>query len=212
MSARPETRPGDKALAAEALKKQAGKKKPARAEADALRRVRKQADYDKRQEIYAAIPKAEYIDLCGRPTKVLHDQADRYGFPLRGARLDLGKILRSMHDFFAKHKHTLANLADSDDPLLAGASQSLKDEYTKEQIAEKREKAKLARLERLEREGQLIPRDEMHALAVRWSSILREAGARLQRAFGPEAAELLGEALDNCDRETTSFYGDRDPD
>ncbi len=67
------------------------------------------------------------------------------------------------------------------------------------------ERAKLARLDRLEREGQLLPRDRVHDGLARIATIIRMAGDALQRQFGPDALELLNDALDDAQREITAL-------
>jgi hypothetical protein len=57
------------------------------------------------------------------------------------------------------------------------------------------ERAALARMDRLERENVLIPRADVHAAMVRLAVILRGAGERLGRDFGPGAQAVMGEAL-----------------
>jgi len=196
----------DQQLAARALQKRRGGEKLTQEEARVLRRIEAAAEERRRWEYYATLPKKHYVELSGRPTKVLNEQADRYGFPLRGKTIDLGAVLRSIHDFLARHKHTLAAAISIDDPLLEGASQSLKNAYVKEQIKEKREKAALARLDRQEREHELLSRDEVHDSLARIASIIRGCGDAMQRRFGPEALEILNDSLDSADREIESLF------
>ena len=53
------------------------------------------------------------------------------------------------------------------------------------------ERAAIARLDRLEREGQLLPRDEVREALGRIAAILRGAGDTLQRQYGQAAADIL---------------------
>jgi hypothetical protein len=73
------------------------------------------------------------------------------------------------------------------------------------------ERAKMARYDRLEREGQLVPREEVRAGLSRIVAILRDVGQALERQFGPAAAEMLNEALDDAEREISSQFGAGNP-
>ena len=73
----------------------------------------------------------------------------------------------------------------------------------------------LARLDRLERQGRLLPRDEVRKALGRIAAILRDAGDTLLRQFGSSAVEILHEALDDAQREIAAFFGEseeRSPD
>ena len=63
------------------------------------------------------------------------------------------------------------------------------------------ERAALARLDRLERERVLVNRQAIREGMGRISAVLRTAGDTLQRQFGPEALEILNEALAEAERE-----------
>lgn len=65
----------------------------------------------------------------------------------------------------------------------------------------------MARLDRLEREGGLVPRDSSREALGRIAVIIRGAGEALQRQFGPEAADVLFEAMDDAEREIDRFFG-----
>jgi hypothetical protein len=68
----------------------------------------------------------------------------------------------------------------------------------------------MARLDRLQREGQLLPRDEVREALGRLAAILRSAGDLLQRQFGPAALGVLSEALDDAQREVDRCFGPRE--
>lgn len=198
----------DRRLAAAALDKNRRGQKPSREELRALRRVTAAEEERKRWEHYAAIPKKHYIELSGRQSRTLNQQAEIYGIPIGGRTIELGRVLKWLHDFLAKHKHRFA--AEADDPLLEGMDQSLKDALVREQIKEKREKAKLAGMQRLEREGALVGRQESHQAWARVAGILRSKGEALQRQFGPDALTLLNEALSDAQREVDRCFGTGD--
>ena len=139
--------------------------------------------------------------MCGRPPKVINEQADRYGLPLRGKTLDLYAVLSAFHGFLAANKHKLA-ATDGEDPMSGENSPAL--EKWRE------EKWLLARLERRRQEERLLPRQDVHDGLIRMSSILRNLGDTAQREYGPDAAQLVLEALDDWQRELMEIYGDRD--
>jgi hypothetical protein len=65
----------------------------------------------------------------------------------------------------------------------------------------------MARMDPLERERQLLPRDKAREALGRIAPIIRSAGEALQRQFGPEAGELLFEAMDDAEREIERVFG-----
>jgi hypothetical protein len=178
------------------------------AEREALKRHEKQKEERLRWQFYGSIPQKHWRQMSGRQTKVINEQAERYGLPFGGATISLPAVVRALHDFLADNA---AKLAHEDDPLLLGGSSPALERY-------REERAKLARLDRLDRERQLLPRDEVRESWGRMAAILRSAGDTLQRQFGAEAVEILNEALDDCERELdrplreTPEQGDGAPD
>jgi len=136
-----------------------------------------------------------------RQTKVLQEQADRYGIPFSGPAIDLPKVARALHDFLAANAQKRAR---DDDPMMAGGGGSGSvhlENYRKERAA-------LAKLDRLERQRRLLPRDQVRAAMGRGAAILRGAGDALERQFGSQAVDLLHEALDGAARAVDrSFAG-----
>lgn len=158
-----------------------------------------EADEDQRrgQRFVAAVPKKVYCDWSGRPTKILHDQCDLYGVPLRGATINVPDVIRWLHEFFAEHKHALAPLVKglqaTGEPLTA------KEQLLREQVDLYRKKNELLEDQLAERRSQLIPRGEVHSLHLQLATVLRAAGERLAKQFGAEAASILTVALDDFD-------------
>jgi hypothetical protein len=182
-----------------AMRKLANGQDLTREERAALKRYEKQKEERQRWEYYATIPQKHWREMSGRQTKVINEQADRYGLPLGGPVVNLPKLARALHDFLAENA---IKLAKEDDPLLqggAGSSPALED-YRKERAA-------LARLDRLEREKQLLPRDAAREALGRVAGIIRGAGDSLQRQFGVAAVEILYEALADAEREINRSFG-----
>jgi hypothetical protein len=137
--------------------------------------------------------------MSGRQTKVINEQARRYGIPFGGATINLPDVVRALHDFLAENAQRL----NQDDVLLAGdgVSSPALERY-------REERALLARLDRLEREEQLVARDEVREGLARVASLLRTAGETLERLHGADAAEVLREALADAEREIVRQFGD----
>jgi hypothetical protein len=163
-----------------------------------LKRVEKDKEERLRWQYYGSIPQKHWRQMSGRQTKVLHEQAARYGIPFGGPHINLPAVVRALHDFLAENAVKLAR--DEDELMQGGASPAL-ERY-------RQERAMLARLDRLEREGSLVPRDEVRDALARISALLRAVGEALQRQFGREALELYLEGLDDVEREINRSFGE----
>lgn len=192
----------DRKLAAEAYKKAlAGEELTVREQA-VLKRYEKEKEERLRWKFYASIPQKHWREMSGRQTKVLNEQALRYGIPFGGATINLPAVARAVHDFLADNA---VKLAKDDDELMQGNGSPALERYREERAA-------IARLDRLEREGLLVPRDEIREVLGRVATILRGAGDALQRQYGPAALEILYEALDDAEREIDRSFGEGEPD
>jgi len=181
----------DRRQAAEAYKKVLAGQELTVREQTALKRFEKEKEERLRWQYYASIPQKHWRDMSGRQAKIINEQALRYGIPFGGAMVSLPAVVRSLHDFLADNAH---KLAQDDDALLLGAGSPALERY-------REERALIARLDRLEREGQLLPRDEVRVALGRIAAILRGAGDTLHRQFGQAAADILLEALEDAGRE-----------
>ena len=142
----------------------------------------------------ANMPKRHYCSIVSRQTKTLNEQADAYGVPLRGAVVDVFAVLRWLHDFFAKHRLELPAIVRGE----VGGS-SPRDKLIHEQIEVFRRRVRLLENQIEQDEETLLPRAEVHELLVKLSRVLRGAGERLHKQFGPQAASILEIALDDYD-------------
>lgn len=202
--------PTDEQRATTAAEKLGRGETPTKTELAAYERQKRIREERALRLLIKSVPKKLYCQITGRQPKVVNEQADRYGVPLRGDTIDVGNVLEWLHDFLAKHGRTI--LAQSpDDLLLEGASQQLKDAYVREQIKEKAAKAKLAELDLAQRSGELVLAAEIHDHLTRFASILRRTGEALQRRFGPDAQRILDKGLDDCDREIEARFGATPP-
>jgi hypothetical protein len=190
----------DRELAKQAVLKRQKGEQPTREELAALRRFEEAREEERRWEYYRGIPQKHWREMSGRQTKVLNEQAARYGIPFGGATINLPAVVRALHDFLARNARRLA-APDNEDPDLAGGTS-----INLERL--RREKAELARMDREEREGLLLPRAPVHDAHQQMAMILRRCGETLQRLHGPDAARVLTEGLDDCDRIVAALFGD----
>lgn len=190
--------PIDGPVLARAYRKVMDGKELTRSERETLKRHEKQKEERLRWLYYRAIPQKHWRQMSGRQTKVINDQATRYGIPFGGASIDLPNVVKALHDFLAENAQRLAR---EDDGMLLGGSSPALERY-------REERAKLARLDRLERQSRLLPRDQVREALGRIAGILRDAGDTLLRQFGNSAAEIMLEALDDAEREIASFFGE----
>ena len=181
----------DRKLAAEAYRKVLSGQELTVREQTALKRFEKEKEERLRWQYYASIPQKHWREMSGRQTKVINEQAQRYGIPFGGAMVSLPAVVRSLHDFLAENAVKLAKEVDE---LMQGGGSPALERYREERAA-------IARLDRLEREGQLVSRSEVRESLSRIAAILRGAGDTLQRQFGQAAADVLLEALDDAGRE-----------
>lgn len=188
----------DKDLVAGAYRKIMAGQELTGQERAALKRHEKEKEEQLRWQYYRSIPQKHWREMSGRQTKVINEQAVRYGIPFGGAKIDLAAVVRAWHDFLAENA---VKLSREEDDLLQGAASPALERYREERAA-------IARLDRLERERQLVPRDEAREALGRIASILRGAGDTLQRHFGQDAVEILYEALDDAQREINRAFGD----
>ena len=170
-----------------ALEKQRVGKAPNHAEKRALRKWEVEREEFARWKHYRTIPQKHWRAMSRRAAKVINEQATLYGIPFDGATIDLPRVVRALHEFLARNAARLS--ASSEDALLysGGSSEWL------ERLRE--EKARLARLQRLEAEGDVMSRAMAHEVLMQMANFLRQAADRLQQKFGPEAHEILDEAI-----------------
>lgn len=140
----------------------------------------------------AAVPKKLYCEWSGRQTKVLNEQADLYGIPLRGDTINVPHVIRWLHDWLSDHKHDLAHLRGGPKKNI-----SPKEQLVLEQIEVYRRRVVLLEQRIAREETLLIPRSEVHEMHVQLAKILRQAGERLLKQYGEGAASILDAALDD---------------
>lgn len=158
--------------------------------------ARWEAEEDERRgmRFITALPKKIYCSIVGRQPKVVNDQADTFGIPLRGATVNLVEVAKWIHDFFAQHKHDLPKIIRGE----AGAH-TPKEQLILEQIEVYRRRVILLE-NKIDVDAQnLLPRSEVHELLAELAMIIRSAGERLEKQHGPQAASIMDVALKDYD-------------
>lgn len=187
----------DADLVARAYRKVMSKEELTKEERRALKAHEKDKEERLRWQYYDSIPQKHWRSMSGRQAKIINEQATRYGIPFDGATVKLSAVVKALHNFLAENA---VKLARDDDPLMQGSGSPALERYREERAA-------MARLDRLEREGSLLPRNEVRESLARIASILRSAGETLQRQYGNAAVEILHEALEDAQREVDRCFG-----
>jgi len=138
----------DRNLAAVALTKRRAGEKPTGNELAALKRVEKAHEEEKRWEYYATIPQKHWREMSGKQTRQLKAQAELHGIPFGGATISLPDVVKSLHEFLAKHRFAIADGQDGD----GETSTAAKRRYAvaradREEMVRDREKGKLVTAE-----------------------------------------------------------------
>src|SRR4029079_4755941 len=111
----------DGPLLASGVKKLANQQELTREERAAPKGLQKAKEERLRWQHYPTIPQKHWREMSGRQTKVINEQADRYGLPFGGPFINLPALARALHDFLATNA---LKLAKEDDELLQGGGSS----------------------------------------------------------------------------------------
>lgn len=170
----------------------------------AQKRAAKQAEQDAAVTAIArAIPKRLYNTWSGRQTKVLHDQARRYGMPLEGATIDLIEVVEWIHDFLAENKRDLAFLGCDDDDIdddgfsrrTGRKSSPLRNELVAEQVEQLRKRNQLLDAKLQTEAGAMVPLDLLHLMLAELAKLLRSAGHTLY-TIDARAGAVMAQTLE----------------
>src|SRR5688500_9477443 len=102
----------DKELAAKAYRKVMTGEQPTSQERAALRRYEHEQEETRRWQYYESIPQKHWRQMSGRQTKVLNEQAERYGIPFGGRTIHLPNVVRALHEFLARNARRLGTEED----------------------------------------------------------------------------------------------------
>ena len=168
-------------------------------------------DREARRRLYRKLPQQDWLELSDRKLKQLQEQAIRYQIPIATAPIDLYAAVQGLFATiaaFARGRHPKpAEDASDADVLMSsafGGSPAL-ERY-------RDEKARITKMQREELERSLVSVDSLVPMLGKVSGLIRDAGERLQTRFGPEAVEILNEAIDAADEEVGRFFGSRNDD
>lgn len=151
---------------------------------------------------HIAKSQAEVAEFVGQSVKTVQGWALQ-GMPGQQGCYDLAKVVQWLRQDGPWRAR--AAVAETDDPLLAGDSDS--DGLERYRQA----KAALAELDLEERKGQLISREKVRPVLARWAAVIRRCGESLGKVFGASATEKLNDALDECSRVVDEFGSDEPP-
>lgn len=174
----------DRELATAAIRKRQAGETPSAREVAALRRYERGREEQQRWEFYRSIPQKHWREMSGRQTKILQDQARRYGIPFDSRTIDLPEVVKRLHDFFAKNAKKLSD----DEDLLRGDSPNV------ERIRAAR--AEIVEMERDERRGTHLPMSEMAGVLSKYASAIRSSVDQVRRLYGNEPADIVNEHLE----------------
>lgn len=185
---RGQPRPEDAKLAIMAKIKLENDEKPTQQEVRALKRYEAALREEAGKAFLRAVPQKQYLGWAGQSRGVVGRQAALHGIPLEGSSISIPEVIGWLHGFLAESSRTL-----HDEPTRPSI-QSVEDEA---RLLKAR--ADLQELKRDEQLGDLIRRDQFHDVMMRWAAVIRKAGDRLGKKFGPDAQDVLNEALDTCE-------------
>jgi len=186
----------DQDLALGAIAKRKRGEIPTVREQEALNRVEKRQEEQRRWDYYRSIPQKHWREMSGRQTKVLAEQAELYGLPFGGRVVDLPIVVGRLHDFLAKlgrHggkwiKTVLEGDYDAEGPQTESLDRLRTAKAEKEEFNLRVLKKKY------------LPVDEIQDLFAVVASGLRQTLDSLQRQFGTEAMNIVREGIEDVER------------
>lgn len=152
-----------------------------------------------------AIPKGRWREWSGRQTKILHNHADLYGVPVRDKTVNLRVVVRWLHDWLSANANELQALQLHG---AEGKTGTLRGEKLEQQIILLKQQNRLLEQELAEKLGRVIPAEKMHRILTNAAKPLRAAGDRLYKRFGPEAGDILNQALGDFGNNLTQLIDD----
>ncbi|MGD9632561.1 MAG: hypothetical protein AB7G28_22695 [Pirellulales bacterium] len=165
----------------------------------------------------AAMPKSAYADYAGRQPKQLIELAQRYGFPYPAGRadpVDVGRIIRWLHDFLAANAASLAG-GSPEDAILQLASPKLKDELVRECIENKRLDNEKRRYENARLAEDYVPIEPLQLFHDRLADRIRKVRERFGRRFQGEhldfAERLFDDLIDDIEKLCDDYFNTSEP-
>lgn len=178
---------------------------PTQAEQRAIERVDRDEARLRILSDIRSIPKSAYIEMSGRQSKVLNEQAERYGIPIAGETIDGAAVFRWIHDFLRDNHREIGKqkaAGDFGDPYLDGGADG--DVWLSRY---REQKTHIAALDRQQKERELLPREEVHRFLTMTALRLRGAGEQVQRCTdGRSAFDVLQLAIDDIEAEVSRYF------
>jgi hypothetical protein len=143
-----------------------------------------------RANLLANLPKGVYCDLAGRQHKVIDDFAERYELPLRGATVDLGLVIKTLHTRVSELAALARPYADEDEAELARTKM-------REEIRKLERQSEKLRIEIQSQLKELVSRHEVKQRLEWLSGKLRGFGNQLHRIAGADAQLALNQFLED---------------
>lgn len=134
-------------------------------------------------KLLSKVPKNVYVDISGRQTKILHEQANTHKLPLEGERIDLRMVVKAFHDLLAANSGQLSASAE-------------KLESARLEVELKKYKVKDAEFEAARRANQYVDRGEVSAVLGKLTFWLRNLGERLGRKHGPDIQRSINDQVE----------------
>jgi len=184
------------ALVQSAIKKHRAGQKLSRQETTAWKRFEREEDQRRGLRFVETVPKSLYCEWSGRQTKILHDEADLYGMPLRGSTINLPELIRWLHNFLAQHKHELPGLV-KEGAAGDGHTLSLKEQLNQEKLTAARLQNEDRAMMQAVKKRQLVPTEVLHEKLGLMGKMLRSCGEQLYKRHGQEAGDVLSATLEN---------------
>lgn len=154
------------------------------------------------RELVRSVPQRLYREWSGRQTKVLHEQAERYGLPFAGRAIDLPALVRALHDFLAEHGRRL--VAQDEEGMLLAGGESPELERVHKFTADLKE------LELAKQRKQLCDVGKMRRWHDDLAGLWRDFGETLMRIGDPLALQAFEDVLSAAERLTDDFFDDSD--
>lgn len=142
------------------------------------------------------VPKKLWKEWSGRDSRVLLDQANKYGIPLGDETVSIPEMAEWIHDLLAAHGRKI-NIDEDEGGISSKSSPALERLREAKASIEEQRLAKECR--------QLIERHVVHDGLLQIAGTLRQCGEVLQRQFGPEAGRAFNEYLDDCEKQVNEF-------
>lgn len=161
-----------------------------------------------RRAAFAQVTRDDFAELVGRRWQAVKQSAELHGIPLEGSPIDLHEVLAWYHGRLLADAATIrkleAEVRRGRAPAPATEDGADDDDHSGLSIDELDRRKRIEEVEKLQlanskTRGQLRDVDEVVSFLGLVSGVLRQAVETLERKLGPDARELITEALDEVE-------------